>query len=828
MNTLRLVLRSLRRAPLFTLAAAGSLALGIGSNTAILSLADSLLLRRLPVADPDALVYLYSAGPWQGFVSTDEPGGPSFSFPLLRELQAGPSPFLGIAGSRSTLVNVNFDGRPSYDIARLVSGSYFEVLGLRPALGRLLTPDDDQTPGAHFVAILSHAYWTSRFGASPAVLNRTIQINVLRFRVIGVAPPGFSGERVGEPADLFLPLSMMEAITPGRDWFNDRTAAWVTLLARTKPGIPLDRAEAEINLAYREQVERDEQLLRQPGADFLQRFRQRKMTLKPGAHGRGSLPRLARRPLMLLMSVGALVLLIACANVAGLQLARGAARARETAVRLAVGASRGRIARELLLESGVVALAGGLAGLALAFGILRAVSATLPAPAAMRFILSGGLGGRALLISLGLTLLSMAVFGLAPALGASRPDLVKTLKEQAGQILGGAGQRARKALVTVQVAIATVLLIAGGLFARTLVNLLRFDLGVRTDHLVAFDVLPKFSGYTDERVAQFHEQLIGRLRAIPGVRLVSSAQLAALGGLRAPSTVVVEGHGEPARAYTNRVGSDYFRTLGTPLLEGREFTSADTRNAPKVAIVSEAFARRFFPDHSPIGRRIGHMPLSGAATPDMEIVGLARDAAFYDARESPVPLYYTPIRQTEAWYQVYFYLRTDVPPETILPLIPREVAALDPDLGVRDLKTVDRQVRENLFRENTLATLTIALASLATLLAAMGLYGSLAYAVARRTREIGIRMALGAAPGKVRRLVLHDAALTLGIGIAVGVGASAAAGRLMQAALFGVRAWDPATCAGAVILLSLAALAGAGVPAHRATRVDPLVALRHE
>jgi predicted permease len=837
MANLRTILRGLAHSPWFTFAAILSLALGIGANTAIFSLIDQILLRTLPVRNPEELVNLYSQGPWQGSMSSDESGGPSFSYPLFRELQqelAKPdSGFAGLAGARSQLGSLAYRNSAQLGSVRLVSGNYFSLLGVRPALGRLLTDDDDRTPGAHSVAVLNHTYWISRFGGDPGLLNQPMLVNGLPMTIVGVAQQGFLSERLGGPPDIYVPISMREAITPDWKGLANRQDAWVTMFARRRPGVTLERAQAEINVPYRAQVERDAQLMRQPRADFLQRFRDRRMTLKSGEHGRGDLHNEAREPLLLLIGITAMVLLIACANVANLQLARSATRTREVAVRLAIGASRAQLVRQLLAESCILAVAGGALGLLFAYGTIRASLAALPASTGMAGFLSATLDGRVLLFSLALSVATGLGFGLFPALHATRPDLATSLKDQAGQISSTRSANAfRKALVTVQVAVALLLLVSGGLFARTLVNLTRIELGIKTDHLLTFAVMPKLNQYTDARVAQFYQQLTERLRAIPGVTLVSASQIPAIAGSNASTSITVEGYTpqsfDDANASFNAVGADYFRTMGTALAAGREFTEADNAAGPKVVIVNQAFAKKFLPDQNPLGR---HMRRGGGARPgplELEIVGVVTDARYSQMRDPAPPVYYTPLAQNERWGQLFFYVRTSIPPANAAPLLQRAVAEIDPNLPLRELKTMQRQIEENLFEERIMSTLTASFAGLATLLAAVGLYGVLAYNIARRTREIGIRMALGAGARKVRALVVREVAWMLGLGTVAGVTGAAAGGKLVQSMLYGMQPWDALVYGSAVALLWLVALAAAYVPASRATRVHPMIALRYE
>jgi len=831
MSNLRLTLRGLARAPVFSLIAILSLALGIGANTAIFSMLDHILLRTLPVKNPHELVFLYHPGPVQGSSSTDEPGGPSFSYPMFRELQKEQTPFTALAGARNSSASLSYKNQPSRGTARLVSGNYFDLLGVRPAIGRLFTQDDDRTPGDHPVVVLAYHYWTTRFGNDVSALNQTMVINGYPMTIVGVAQKGFAGERLGDTADVYLPISMKKEMTPDWDGLRDRKNYWVTLLARLKPGVTSERAEALINVSYRAQLEQDVQLLSRPSESFLKRFRAKKVILKPGEHGRGGLQQEARRPLYLMMGITVLVLLIACANVANLQLARAAARAREVAVRLAMGASRAQLIRQLLGESLVLSTAGGVLGLAVAHGTLRAIVAVAPPTIGVQAFINPELDGRVLLFCLALSVVTGLLFGLFPALQASRSDLALALKDQSGQSTSTvAGNLFRKTLVTAQVAISLLLLISAGLFARSLVNLTRIELGIRVDHLLTFSLIPKLNQYPDERARQFYEQLTGRLAAIPGVKLVSASGVPAIAGHYVGTNITVEGFSprteDGPQSNLSAVGADYFRTMGMPLIAGREFTLADDARAPKVAVVNEAFVRHFLANQNPLGRRF--VRGGGAVKPDIEIVGVVKDSKYGGMKEAPPRVFYTPYRQNPRQGALHFYLRTAIDPEQIAPQIRREVAALDPHLPIRELKTMQGQIDENLFAERILSVLTGSFAALATLLAAIGLYGVLAYNVARRTREIGIRMALGADAGRVRGLVGKEVALMLGIGTASGLAAAAGAGTLLQSMLFGLKSWDPVVYAASAVFLWLIAMAAAWVPARRATSVDPLVALRYE
>lgn len=521
MANLKVVFRGLSRSPLFAAVAIVSLALGIGVNTAIFSLLDQVLLRTLPVPNPHELVYLYHPGPVQGSSSTDERDSPSFSYPMFRDLQKAQTPFTGLGASRGTFVSLSYQNNAAHGRARMVSGNYFDVLGVKAALGRVFTEEDDRLAGAHPLVVLGHRYWRQRFGSNPSVLNQTMIVNGQPLTIVGVAQNGFGSESLGNLPDVYVPISMDQVIETRS--LTDRQNYWVTLFGRMKPGMTRQSAEAEINIPYRAGLQQDEALLRQPKADFLARFRAKKIILKEGQYGRGSLRDQGRAPLQLLMGLAVLVLLIACANVANLQLARSTARAREMAIRLAMGASRAQLIRQLLTESCLIALAGGVLGLFAARWTIHAIIAAIP-PSRGLGSLHDGLDMRVLFFSLAISMATGILFGLFPALQASKASLVTSLKDQAGQIsASGASNAFRSILATAQVAISLMLLICAGLFGKTLVNLSRVELGIKTDHLMTFSLLPVLNQYTDQRSSQFYQQLIDRLEAVPGAQMVTAS-----------------------------------------------------------------------------------------------------------------------------------------------------------------------------------------------------------------------------------------------------------------------------------------------------------------
>jgi putative ABC transport system permease protein len=827
---MRTILRGLARTPAFSLVVIVSLALGIGANTAIFSILDQLLLKALPVQNPEQLVFMYDAGPTQGSYTSDEDGGPSFSYPLFREMQKQQSTFQGLAGSYNASANLSYRDNAVPGRARLVSGNYFDVLGVRSAMGRLIQPDDDRTPGQNAVAVLSYQYWTSRFGGDPSVLNQKLIVNGTPMTIVGVAQNGFCGERQGVFPDIYVPLTMKREMTPDWNGLDDRRDYWVIMFGRLKPGMSLTQAQAGINVTYRGQIARDVDLLKHPSATVLQQFRAKKLTLRPGEGGRGDLRQQTRSPLLMLMAITVLVLLLACANVANLQLARAAGRMREVAVRLALGASRTRLVRQLLAESCLLALAGGALGLLVAKPIWNFILAAVPGDDGGDTLFSAGLDSHVLLFSLGVSVATGLLFGLYPALHATKPDLAPTLKDQGRSSTGsGAASRFRKTLVAAQIAISMLLLISAGLLTRSLVNVAHINLGIRADHLLTFSVAPKLNHYDDARTRAFYEQLTDRLKTVPGVILVTGSNSPAIAGNYNATNITAEGftpvNDEEVIVNAMQVGPDYFRTMGMPLLSGREISQSDNASAPHVAVINREFARRYFGQRNPIGLRIAE----GTSLKDaMRVIGVVADAKYGAVRETPRAIFYAPYLQRERQGTLNFYLRTAVPPEQTARGVRSVVAGLDSNLPVQGLKTMETQIGENLFAERLLSEFSGAFACLATLLAAIGLYGVLAYNVARRTREIGIRMALGADRIQVRGLILREVTILVIAGVGVGALAALAGEQFMRSILYELDPKDPAVYLTAAAVLALISVIAAYLPARKATSVDPMVALRYE
>ncbi|HEU4629952.1 MAG TPA: ABC transporter permease [Gemmatimonadaceae bacterium] len=834
MRNLKLAFRTLFKTPFVTAVAILSLALGIGANAAIFSLFDELLLRPLPVRDPGQLVNLGAPGPKPGSQSCGQAGDCDevFSYQMFRDLEHAPAdrtPFSGIAAHVAFGANLAYGKQtPTNGEGMLVSGSYFPVLGLRPALGRLLGPADDQNIGGHYVAVLSHGYWENQLGADPGVLGKPIVVNGQSLTIVGVAPRGFEGTTLGSNPRVFVPLTMRAQMLPGWRGFDNRQSYWAYLFARLKPGVSVEQATRAINAIYRPIITDVEAPLQKGMSDAtMAKFRTKEITVEPGQRGQSSVHQEARTPLIMLFAITGIVLLIACANIANLLLARGANRSMEMAVRLSLGASRRQVLAQLLTESCVLAVLGGIASLLVARWTLSLIASILPPESAATLHLAISL--PVVLFAGALSIGTGLLFGMFPALHSTRPDLVTTIRANAGQLHGArSATRFRTSLVTAQIALSMALLISAGLFIKSLVNVSRVDLGLEIEHVLTFGLSPELSGYEPGRSQVFFRRVEAELATIPGVTGVTAARVPLLAGSNWGNDVSVQGFKKgpdtDANARFNEVGPGYFRTLGVPLLSGREFTEADVAGAPKVAIVNEAFAKKFGLGREAVGKYMS----MGGETLDMQIVGLVQDAKYSEVKDEIPPLFFTAYRQDSTIGSMSFYVRTSLPPEQLLRTIPSVIARLDPNLPVEQLKTMPQQVRENVFLDRMISTLSAAFAVLATLLAAVGLYGVLAYTVAQRTREIGVRMALGADGRHVQGLVLKQVGVMLLVGGLVGIGGALALGRAAQSLLFGLEGHDPTVMVAATVVLALVALGAGYVPALRASKVDPVQALRYE
>ena len=827
----RLAFRTLTRTPFVTMVTVLSLALGIGANAAIFSFFDQILLRPLPVRDAGQLINLSAPGPKPGSTSCNQSGSCEevFSYRMFRDLEEKQDVLTGLAAHRVFGANLAFKGNTSSAEGVLVSGSYFPLLGLKPAAGRLFTPDDDRIVGGHFVVVLSYRYWETQHGLNPAIIDDVIVVNGQSMTVVGVAPKGFDGTTLGALPKVFVPITMRGLMQPGFTGFENRRSYWAYVFGRLKPEVSIEHARTALNAVYKPILADVEAPLQQGMSEqTMARFKAKEILVTAGQRGQTSMHREATTPLVMLFAITGIVLLIACANIANLLLARGANRGMEMAVRLSLGASRGQLLGQLLTEAIMLALIGGVASLLVARWTVGLINSFLPMDATGVFTFR--MDGTMLLFAAALSLGTGIIFGLFPALHSTRPDLIAMIRANTGQSGARSAVRFRTTLVTMQMGLAMTLLIMASLFVKSLVNVSRQELGIRPENVVTFGVAPVLNGYAPPRSGALFNQLEEELGALPGVTGVTSAIIPVLSGSSSGTGVNVEGFpttpDTDVNARYNEVGAGFFRTMGATLLAGREFTTSDIVGTPKVAIVNEAFARKFNLGRTPVGR---HMSIAGRDQPlDMEIVGFVKDAKNSEVRDPVPPMFYTPWRQDSTVGYMQLYVRGSADPALLLRSVPSVVRRIDPNLPLEELKTLPQQIKENVFLDRMISTLSAAFALLATLLAAIGLYGVLAYTVAQRTREIGVRMALGANAGRVRAMVLKQVGIMTAIGGALGIVAAIALARVAGSLLFGLQGNDPVAMAAAAALLGAVALAAGGIPAMKAARVDPMQALRYE
>jgi predicted permease len=836
LQDLRYAVRTLTRTPGFSLVVIVTLGLGIGANTAIFSLTDQVLLRSLPVDNPDELVQLDGPGPFSGRTYNDR----TFSYPMYVDFRDRNDVFTGLVarfGASATLTARNQAERVDVE---LISGNTFDVLGVSPIVGRAITPDDDRTPGAHPIAVLSYAYWQRRFAGSPAVLNQVVTINSTPVTIVGVAPRGFAGVAATQSPDLFMPLMMKAQITPTWNDLDNRRSRWLNVIGRLKPGLTADAAKARLDVLY-QQINEYELTAVPAFASGSQRFRDgfraKKLTLHPAGQGLSDLRESVQTPLFVLMAMVGLVLLIACANVANLLLSRASARQKEVAVRLALGAGRRRLIRQTLTESLVLAAGGGIVGVVLSIWVGDLLVSVMPFESFTRS-LSTEPDLRVGAFTALLALATAVVFGLIPALQASKPELNRTLREEAGNLSGGTKHaRFRKGLVVAQVALSMLLVAGAGLFARSLYNLKTLDTGFDVDNLITFRIDPSLNGYDQTRIKRFYEQLLEEIRQLPGVQSASIAQVPALTGNASSRTIEVQGYerkpDENMNPWTNEVGPDYFRTMGMPLIAGREFTERDVAGAPLVAIVNESFAKYFWGNANPIGRRFGFSIMKNPAA--VEVVGVVKDSLYADMRqgtteENQTPRFaYIPYQQSAELNEMTFYVRAAGLTAAAMPEQLRQtVRRADAAMPVYELQSMTQTVDEALFNERMLALLSASFGLLATALAAIGLYGVMSYTVARRTREIGIRIALGAERTTVVWMVLREVAFLTVIGIGLGLPGALGLSRFVRSQLYGIEPTDPMTLVIAATTLAAVGLFAGYIPARRAAGVQPVRALRYE
>jgi predicted permease len=837
----RYSLRMVTKTPGVSAIAILSLALGIGANTAIFSIVDTLLLKRLPVKSPQEL-YRVTAGEDRS----------SWNYPdyvAFRDHNTSITLAACTGGTqRFGMQLADADSSTPAEIvsSAVVSGNYFSVLGVDPALGRVLNAGDDRIPSASPYIVLSFTYWQSRFGSDPRVVGRKIRLNGYPFTIVGVTRRGFHGTDPSASPDLFVPILMFSEVSgePFARW-NTRHWWWLQIIGRIKPGATIKQAETEIFALYREQEQSE--LRAVPDPKFVNPAQP--IVLQPAARGHSYIRTRLEKPLLILMSVVGLVLLIACANVANLMLVRGTARQREMAIRLAIGATRARLTGQLLAESLIIALLGGIAGLILSRIGTRALLAFVPPTESDLGLMGISPDLRLLGFAAAVSLLTGVLSGIVPALRSTRPDLVSALKDEVAGFGGSSRLTLRNSLVVFQVALSVLLLIVAGLFVRSLGKLQDIDPGFRAENTLVISIEPTRNGYKGQRLREFYDRLRSEVETVAGVRAVSLAAITPLSGMQWNGDFTVEGYQwKPTDAKyidMNAVSPRFFETMGIPLVLGRDFRDEDNPAyypappeqdipgvppaeppGPRVMIITESSAKRFFEGRDPIGL---HVALDEKYNPERayEIVGIVKDSYYFSLRETPKPMLYVPTWRA-LWPSRCVCIRTTRASPELVETVRHLVARIDPAVPVTDSRTLQDQVDANILEDRLIAALSGFFGLLALLLAGVGLYGVLSYTVTRRTREIGIRVALGARRAAVLRLVLCDAALLVGVGAAIGIPAALAASKVIKSLLYGVGAQDPAAITGGtLVLLAVATVAGV-VPALRATRVDPMIALRHE
>jgi len=823
---LRYALRMLRRTPGFTTAAILSLALGIGANTAVFSLIDAVLLRHLPVRAPSELVAIGNQDRVNGLSSGNERTD-LYSVPLFRELQRSNSVFTGMyANGRTDQVVEGPADSGRHPSTRLVSGAYFDVLGVSPLIGRTFDEAEADAPGRSPMVVISYEYWRKRFNGNPTALGRKLVLNGYPFTVIGVTPRQFYGDIVGVASDIWVPLGMQEQLMPGRKYLDDRSVCWLLLMGRMKPGISFEQARAQVTTLVRQIVIAHEGS--SIDADRLRFIRKSPVPVERGDVGLSRLRLQFSGSLLTLMALVGVVLLIACGNLANLLLARATARRREIAVRLAIGAERGRILRQLITESLLLAAFGGAIGLMVAFWASRGLLLLASPGDAIPLQISPD--PRIFLFALGVSFITGVLFGVAPALRAARVEVAPTLRETARALAGSSSRlSAGRILVVVQVALSALLVFGAGLFVRTLRNLEQEDTGFARSRILMMELDPIASGYKPAAIPSMCLELMDRLRQLPGVDSATFSENGIFSGTESGESVQIPGYTPKSdidRDVANdRVGPDYFQTVGGRILLGRDMDRRDGPGAPKVAIINEAMAQHYFPGQNPVGR---HFVMDNHTT-NLEIVGVAANIRDHSLRDEVRPrFYFSYLQPVDNLGGFNFEIRTSGDPALTMSAVRDAVRQFDRGLRIFSMAPVEEQIGDRLEQEKLVARMSSLFGMIALLLAIFGLYGVLSYNVARRTSEIGVRMALGASSGGVLRMVLAEAIGMTVAGLVIAIPMSIMAARLVSSRLFGLQSSDPATMAGAAALMLAAAVFAAWLPARRAAGTDPMTALRWE
>jgi len=829
---IRYGLRGLLKRKAFAAIAVLTLALGIGANTAIFTLVNAVMLKSLPVQKPEELV-LFSDATGEGTSLEDSPRTGQWerfsyaSYEYFRDHNQSFQDIVALRSGESPLSVRQTDAQANAAVrarGHLVTGNYFSVLGVRAMRGRVLTPEDDK-PGAAPATVISHSYWEKELNSDPSVVGKSLIINGTNFTVVGVTPPEFFGVRVRRPPDFWLPLSFHPQVELRPSFLTDKEAYWLTLMGRLKTDVTMDQAQAAVNLALR-------QHLTEEAGSKLTEERQKGIqntyiTLAEGQGGLSGLRKYYSTPLHMLMAIVGMVLLIACANVGSLLLSRAASRKAEISLRMALGATRGRIIRQLITESMLLAGLGGLFGVLLAqwgvYVLVGLVAKTSP--------LDTRPDMGVLAFTAGVSIVAGLLFGLIPAVQASRTDLAASMKEKSRTKAGMLRFSLSSLMVVMQVGLSMVLLTGAGLFARSLVKLQNEDLGFDRNNVLLLGIDPRLAGYKPTELAGLYGQIMERLSSLPTVRNVSLATYAPMSGSSRTSSVNITGYtpqlDEDLNVKDLLAGPKYAETLGVPLLRGRDIELRDTALSPRVAVVNATFAEKYFKDQNPIGRTF---KFDEETETPCEIIGVVGDIKFDNARDKPEPTVYRPILQIQEQgaYTATIHIRTTSDPTPLTPQVRQMINQIDDKLPIYGVTTLDEQLRKNLDQERLIAQLVSFFGALALILACIGLYGVMAHGVARRTNEIGIRMALGARGGNIAWMVLRETLYLVLAGLVIGVPGALIGAKLISAQLFGMKPADPLTLVGAGVVLTIVALLAGYLPARRASRVNPLNALRYE
>jgi putative ABC transport system permease protein len=825
LQDVRYGLRVMRKNLGFSVVAVMSLTVGIGANTLIFSLLNAVLLRSLPVQEPDRLVVLKVSKPEQQPES-------SFSYPLYRDLRDQNTVFSDVVAHNVVPVTITTEAQSDRATGELVSGNFFTTLGVKAAQGRLLNESDDVRQDGHPVAVLNYSFWQSRFGGAPQAVGQVIRINGFPFTIVGVAPKGFFGVEMGSSPDLWVPIMMQAQFMTGGppgNMLERRTAYWLPIMARIKPGIHEQEAQSAAEVIYQQILQQEVQNL-PAGHPLRGMLSGRHLELQPVSQGMSRLRVQFSRPLLVLMGMVAIVLLAACVNLANLLLARAAGRRQEIAIRLSIGASRSRIIRQLLTESMLLSVIGGALGLAFAYQSGEAVLAFLP-QSTIPLTVQLHTDVRVLIFTLAISVVTGVVFGLIPALQATRSDLTSALKNEPAKAKGGRRLQLTSGLVIGQVALSLLLLASSALLVRSLQNLRSMDSGYNPKNVLTASLDVGLNGYNATKARVFYDDLLTRVGNLPGASVVSLANGGPLSRMRTIKGVSLEGYppqpGQQPGTIVTHIMPHFFDAVGMLLLAGRDITGEDRDGTPKVAVVNDTFAQRYLGDGEPLGKHIG---LGGEGTPpDTEIVGVVRSAKDRSLRDEVSPTVYLPFLQSpDTMGARILYARTTKDPSTLLGSVRHEVSDIDPNLPVLNVRTLSQQVDDSLVQDRMMATLASFFGLMALVLALVGVYGVMSYRVAQRTRELGIRLALGAERGQVVWLVLRSALGIVFAGIALGLPMAIAASRLVKSYLFGLTPNDPLTFAVMTVLLAAVAIVAGYLPARRAARVDPVIALRSQ